>query len=280
MSRKYKPKKTTVISIANSKGGSGKSTTASMLSIALGDLGYKVLAIDCDSQMDLTNTMGFTVDESLTEFGLQLIDFNKTIYQAMKQKQELVNFITPTRYLNVDIISGDDYISKIEYELHHEFQREFLLKKISMSLLKERKYDFIIFDTSTYLGDLAANILNVSDYVIIPVPMAMFGIRGIRSFLDFFHQFKVMNEELEILGILTTLYKVGNKIMNMRGQNLLETIFGKEMLFQTKIHLDTSVEKAQWNSIAVLEYSPKSKASVQYKEFAKEVVDRVSKKDR
>lgn len=280
MRRKYKPKKTTVISIANSKGGSGKSTTASMLSIALGDLGYKVLAIDCDSQMDLTNTMGFTVDESLTEFGLQLIDFNKTIYQAMKQKQELVNFITPTRYFNVDIISGDDYISKIEYELHHEFQREFLLKKIGMSLLKERTYDFIIFDTSTYLGDLAANILNVSDYVIIPVPMAMFGIRGIRSFLDFFHQFKAMNEELEILGILTTLYKAGNKIMNMRGQNLLENIFGKEMLFQTKIHLDTSVEKAQWNSIAVLEYSPKSKASVQYKEFAKEVVDRVSKKDR
>lgn len=280
MRKKYKPKDTIVISIANSKGGSGKSTTASMLSIALGDSGYKVLAIDCDSQMDLTNTMGFTVDESLTEFGLQLIDFNKTIYQAMKKKEDLKEFVTPTRYRNVDIISGDDYISKIEYELHHEFQREFLLKKISRNLISEKKYDFIIFDTSTYLGDLAANILNVSNYVIIPVPMAMFGIRGIRSFLDFFHQFKMMNEELEILGILTTLYKAGNKIMNARGQNLLENIFGDEMLFSTKIHLDTSVEKAQWNSIAVLEYSPKSKASLQYKEFAKEVVDRVVQKKR
>ena len=84
MAKHSAKKKTKVISIANSKGGSGKSTTASMLSIALGQLGYKVLAIDCDSQMDLTNTMGFTVDETLTEFGLQLIDFNKTIYQAMK----------------------------------------------------------------------------------------------------------------------------------------------------------------------------------------------------
>lgn len=279
MAKIFKMQNTTVISIANSKGGSGKSTTASMLSIALGQLGYKVLAVDCDSQMDLTNTMGFTVDESLTEFGLKLIDFNKTIYQAMKRKEDLSDYVISTRYANVDIISGDDYISKIEYDLHHEFQREFLLKKISRELIEQRKYDFIIFDTSTYLGDLAANILNVSDYVIIPVPMAMFGIRGIRTFLDFFHQFSAMNEKLKILGILTTLYKPNNKIMNERGQNLIENIFGKEMLFHTKINLDTSVEKAQWNSIAVLEFSPKSKAALQYMDFAREVIKRVSKKN-
>lgn len=278
MAKHSAKKKTKVISIANSKGGSGKSTTASMLSIALGQLGYKVLAIDCDSQMDLTNTMGFTVDETLTEFGLQLIDFNKTIYQAMKNKDDLSNYITPTRYDNVDIVSGDDYISKIEYELHHEFQREFLLKKISTDLIAKNEYDFIILDTSTYLGDLSANILNVCDYVIIPVPMAMFGIRGIRTFLDFFNQFSVMNEKLEVLGILTTLYKPSNKIMNTRGQGLIENVFGKDMLFRTKINLDTSVEKAQWNSIAVLEFSPKSKAAMQYMDFAKEVVKRVNQK--
>lgn len=278
MSKRYHPERTLVIAIANSKGGSGKSTTASMLAIALGEQGYKVLAIDCDSQMDLTNTLGFTVDESLTEFGLQLIDFNQTIYQAIRQKQDLSHFITPTRYENLDLVSGDDYISKIEYDLHHEFQREFLLKRIITPLLESRKYDFVIFDTSTYLGDLAANILNVSDYVIIPVPMAMFGIRGIRTFLDFYHQFLSMNERLEILGILTTLYKPNNKIMNQRGQTLIENIFGREILFETKINLDTSVEKAQWNSIAVLEYSPSSRAAMQYKEFAKEVIERVSKK--
>ena len=89
MAGKIKLNKTAVITIANSKGGSGKSTTASMLARTLGEKGYKVLAIDCDSQMDLTNTLGFTVDESLVEFGLTLIDFNKTIYQMIRTIQEL-----------------------------------------------------------------------------------------------------------------------------------------------------------------------------------------------
>lgn len=87
-----------------------------------------------------------------------------------------------------------------------------------------------------------------------------------------------MNEKLEVLGILTTLYKPSNKIMNTRGQGLIENVFGKDMLFRTKINLDTSVEKAQWNSIAVLEFSPKSKAAMQYMDFAKEVVKRVNQK--
>lgn len=270
-----KLQETCVLAVANSKGGSGKSTTASMLARSLGERNYKVLVIDCDSQMDLTNTLGFTVDESLVEFGLTLTDFEKTIYQMIRLKGNPDDFIVHTKYKNLDLIAGDDYIGRIEYELHHEYQREQVLKKIMKNLIDEKKYDFIIFDTSTHLGDLAANILNITDKVIIPVPMAMFGIRGIRTFIDFYNQFTEMNPKLEIMGILMTMYRSSNKIINERAENLLLNIFGSDLLFRTKISIDANIEKAQWNNITAYEFAPKSRAAIQYQELAKEVIRRV-----
>lgn len=270
-----KLKDTCVLTIANSKGGSGKSTTASMLARALAGKNYKVLVIDCDSQMDLTNTLGFTVDESLVEFGLTLVDFNRTIYQLIRQKANPADFILQTKYKNLDMIAGDDYIGRIEYELHHEFQREVVLRKIMADLVASRTYDFIIFDTSTHLGDLAANILNMTDKVIIPVPMAMFGIRGIRTFIDFYNQFLEMNPKLEILGILMTMYRGSNKVINERAENLLLNIFDKALLFDTKISGDVNIEKAQWNNVTAYDFAPKSRVVQQYNDLAKEVVRRV-----
>ena len=266
---------TCVLTIANSKGGSGKSTTASMLARALAGKNYKVLAIDCDSQMDLTNTLGFTVDESLVEFGLTLVDFNKTIYQLIRQKGRPEDFIIQTKYKNLDMIAGDDYIGRIEYELHHEFQREVVLRKIMAELVASRTYDFIIFDTSTHLGDLAANILNMTDRVIIPVPMAMFGIRGIRTFIDFYNQFLEMNPNLEVMGILMTMYRGSNKVINERAENLLLNIFDKSLIFNTKISSDVNIEKAQWNNVTAFDFAPKSRVVQQYNDLAKEVVKRV-----
>ena len=266
---------TCVLTIANSKGGSGKSTTASMLARALAGKNYKVLAIDCDSQMDLTNTLGFTVDESLVEFGLTLVDFNKTIYQLIRQKGRPEDFIIQTKYKNLDMIAGDDYIGRIEYELHHEFQREVVLRKIMAELVASRTYDFIIFDTSTHLGDLAANILNMTDRVIIPVPMAMFGIRGIRTFIDFYNQFSEMNPNLEVMGILMTMYRGSNKVINERAENLLLNIFDKSLIFNTKISSDVNIEKAQWNNVTAFDFAPKSRVVQQYNDLAKEVVKRV-----
>ncbi len=266
---------TCVLTIANSKGGSGKSTTASMLARALGERNYKVLVVDCDSQMDLTNTLGFTVDESLVEFGLQLADFNKTIYQLIRSKGDPKDYIVRTRYKGLDMIVGDDYIGRIEFELHHEYQREFVLKKIMGELIAENRYDFILFDTSTHLGDLAANILNITDKVIIPVPMAMFGIRGIRTFIDFFNQFGQMNPKLEIMGILMTMYRPSNRIINERAEKLLRNIFGEKLLFHTKISIDTNIEKAQWNNVTAYEFAPKTRATTQYKDLSREVIRRV-----
>lgn len=270
-----KLRETRVLAVANSKGGSGKSTTASMLARSLGERNYRVLAIDCDSQMDLTNTLGFTVDESLVEFGLTLTDFDKTVYQLIRSKGNPKDFIVRTKYKNLDLICGDDYIGRIEFDLHHEYQRESVLKKIMHDLIAENRYDFIIFDTSTHLGDLAANILNITHKVIIPVPMAMFGIRGIRTFIDFFNQFTDVNPQLEIMGILMTMYRSSNKIINERAENLLLNIFGRDLLFRTKISIDANIEKAQWNNVTAYEFAPKTRASLQYQELAKEVIRRV-----
>ena len=84
-----------------------------------------------------------------------------------------------------------------------------------------------------------------------------------------------MNPKLKIMGILMTMYRGNNKIINERAENLLKNIFEEELIFKTKISSDVNVEKAQWNNVTAFDFAPKSRVVNQYNELAKEVVKRV-----
>ena len=118
---------TKVISFANNKGGSGKSTTCSSVGYALAEKGKKVLIIDGDMQMNLT--LSYFPEEK----ALEIAKSGKNLYEAIKEQKPLGEYILKTGYDGIDVVPSSTLMSGIEYELFSKWQREFILKK----LLKE-----------------------------------------------------------------------------------------------------------------------------------------------
>lgn len=117
--------KTQVICFANNKGGSGKSTTCANVGYGLTQLGYKVLLIDGDMQLNLSLSY-FTDDEVL-----EMAQGEKNLYHAIRNQRDLQNYIIHTPYENLDMIPSSTLMSSIEFELFSKWQREFILKKMS-----------------------------------------------------------------------------------------------------------------------------------------------------
>ena len=115
-------KKTISICFANNKGGSGKSTTCCNIGYELSKMGYKVLLIDGDMQMNL----------SLSVFGedqvLQSAQSGNNIYTAVTQQTDITDYITPTRYEGLDMVLSSSLMSNIEFDLFSKWQRELILK--------------------------------------------------------------------------------------------------------------------------------------------------------
>ena len=155
--------KTKTICFCNNKGGSGKSTSCANIGYALSAMGYKVLLIDGDMQLNLS--LSFFEEDKV----LEMAQSEKNLYHAIRNQQDLKDFIVPTPYENLDIIPSSTLMSSIEYELFAKWQREFILKKALKSIKEENYYDFILVDAPPTLGGWVMNILCASDRMIIPV---------------------------------------------------------------------------------------------------------------
>ena len=137
--------KTKVICFANNKGGSGKSTTCSNVGYALTTLGYKVLLIDGDMQLNLTLSF-FGEDEAL-----EFAQSGNNLYNAVKNQKDLTDFIVNTEYENLDIVPSSTLMSGMEYELFTKWQREFILRKCLDKVVKSEKYDYILIHVFQYV---------------------------------------------------------------------------------------------------------------------------------
>ena len=115
---------TKVISFANNKGGSGKSTTCSSVGYALARQSKKVLLIDGDMQMNLT--LSYFPEEK----ALEIAKSGKNLYEAIKEQKPLGEYVMKTAYENIDVVPSSTLMSGIEYELFSKWQREFILKKL------------------------------------------------------------------------------------------------------------------------------------------------------
>ena len=116
-------KNTVTICFANNKGGSGKSTTCCNVGYELSKLGYKVLLIDGDMQMNLSLSI-FSEDDVL-----QAAQNGNNIYSAVTNQNDITDYITPTNYDNLDMVLSSSLMSNIEFDLFSKWQRELILKK-------------------------------------------------------------------------------------------------------------------------------------------------------
>ena len=257
--------RTTVIAFANNKGGSGKTTTASNVGLAMAKAGKRVLLIDGDMQMNLTLSF-FDEDRAL---GFSTDD--KNIHTAIKAEIDLSDFVVSTEYNNLDMIPSTSLMSSVEYDLFTKWQREFILRKCLGPILARGYYDFILIDAPPTLGGWVMNILTVSDFVIIPVEASPWGLFGLANMFDFISQVKNLNPKLEVMGIAITKADERKSYFKQTYETLKE--FDAARLFNTYIRVDSAIEWAQDNSQPVVAYKRYSRSAIEYTKLAKEIIE-------
>ena len=261
--------KTISICFTNNKGGSGKSTTCSNIGAAMARAGKKVLMIDGDMQLNLSLSF-FSEDWVLDKAAGE-----KNLYHAIRNQQDLTDFIVHTPYENLDLIPSSTLMSSIEYELFTKWQREFILKKCLQKIKDSGIYDYILIDAPPTLGGWVMNILCASDQVVIPVEASPWGMFGLANMFDFLNEVKQIAADLQVAGIAVTKVDTRKNYFKQTMETLheLEEIY----VFDSFVRVDSSVEWAQDNSAPVVEYKKSSRSAKEYAELAEEVMKRVSR---
>jgi chromosome partitioning protein len=257
--------KTQVIAFANNKGGSGKTTTCSNIGCALSMMGKRVLLIDGDMQINLT--LSFFDEEKVLEYASN----GKNIYTALKEEKDLSDFIVPTEYEGLDIVPSTSLMSSIEFDLFTKWQREFILKKMLKSVVDKGVYDYVLIDAPPTLGCWVMNILCASDKIILPVEASPWGLFGLANMFEFISQVQELSPSLDLLGVVVTKVDARKNYF----KQTMETLKATEGInvFESVIHLDSSVEWAQDNSKPVGSYKKTSRSAVEYKALAKEILE-------
>lgn len=253
---------TKVICFANNKGGSGKSTTCSNVGYFLAESGRKVLLIDGDMQLNLS--LAFFDEEKV----LSMAASEKNLFNAIKKQDDLSDYVVSTGYPGLDIIPSSTLMSSIEFELFSKWQREYILKKSLQKLKESGKYDYILIDSPPTLGGWVMNILAASDYLIVPVEASPWGLFGLSNLFEFLSEAKGVAPELKVAGIAVTKVDGRKNYFKQTMETLREL---PAHLFETCIHLDSSIEWAQDNSKPVGKYRRSSRSSKEYQMLTEEI---------
>jgi len=256
-------KGTKVLTFANNKGGSAKSTTCANVAYALTLLGNRVLVIDGDMQLNLS--LSFFNEEKVLEFAAG----ENNLYNAIKNHKDLQDFIVPTEYPNLEIIVSSTLMYSIEYELFTKWQRETILKRCLKNVRETGGYDYILIDSPPTLGSWVMNILTSSDELIIPVEASPWGLFGLANLFEFLEDIREIVPDLHLLGVVLT--KVDERKNYVKQTKATLKDLKDTYIFENYIRIDSNIEWAQENSKPVLAYKKSSRGAKEYFAFAEEV---------
>lgn len=249
-----------IISIANQKGGVGKTTTAINLSAALAGQGKKVLLIDADPQANASSGLGVDIRE-----------LNSTIYECLVNQLDPHKAILPTQTKNLFLIPSHIDLVGAEIEMLNIANRETLLRTMLQQVSND--YDYIFIDCSPSLGLITINALTASDSVIIPVQCEFFALEGIAKLLNTIKIIKSkLNPALQIEGFLLTMHDNRLRLSNQVYEEV-KRHFG-DLAFNTVISRNVRLSEAPSHGQSVLDYDSSSKGAKNYTALAKELISR------
>jgi chromosome partitioning protein len=252
---------TAIITIANQKGGVGKTTTAINLAAAIANRGKRTLLLDLDPQANTTIAFYDSGEIAASMFDV-----------LGDHRAELAAVIKPTKHPTLFLGPGRLALAKLEQILAGQFDAPYKLKDALMPVLKD--YDYVILDTPPSLGILTVNALVASTHLLVPIQAAYFAIEGTDDLLETYERIRARpNPALKVLGVVITLFDRRTNISkDTHGQ--IKSVFG-EVLFKTKISKNVRLEESPAYKETIFTFAPRSPGAIEYKKLAGEVIQRV-----
>ena len=255
-----------IILVGATKGGVGKTVSSYNLAYSLAKLGKKVLAVDFDSQANLTICFGVEnpAEVPATIGHLMMAQMDE---EAMPDKSEYIMSRN-----GVDFIPSSMVLSAVDAKLRLEMGAEKMLSNILEPL--RDLYDYLIIDTCPALGALTINALAAADGVVITVNPQLLAMMGLQDFLKTIKKIKNrINPKIEVEGILLTMCEARTNLCKVISEQVADTFEGQIRIFKSKIPNTVKVGESVYYSQSLLEYAPDIKACKAYMDFGRELIE-------
>jgi chromosome partitioning protein len=248
-----------VIVLANQKGGVAKTTTTINLGACLAELGKKVLIVDNDPQGNATSGLG-----------IDRYNLSQCLYNVLIDGEPIEDIIQPCENSGLFIAPATIQLAGAEIELVSAISREHKLKRALDSIKND--YDFILVDCPPSLGLLTINALTAADKILIPIQCEYYALEGLTLLMNTVTLVqKHLNPELEILGVLLTMFDARTNLSIQVVDEVKAFFPGK--VFKSIVPRNVRLSEAPSHGKAIIDYDSKSKGAEVYRELAKEVLE-------
>ena len=246
-----------IISIANQKGGVGKTTTAVNLGASLAELGFRVLVIDLDPQGNATTGMGISHR-----------NVEGSVYDVIMNDASIEDCVEPTSVRNLFVVPATIDLAGAEIELVPAFSRELKLRRALAQVRDD--YDFTLIDCPPSLGLLTVNGLAASDDVIVPIQCEYYALEGLGQLLRNVALVKSnLNPTLDVRGIVLTMYDARTKLAEQVEREVRNHFGGK--VYRTVVPRTVRISEAPSFGQPITVFDSTSRGALAYRELAKEV---------